>query len=151
MKIEDLAKNAILVAIYVLVISLNPIGFMAIQFRVGEALAVVPFFNRKYVPALIVGGGLANLYSPLGPIDIAVGLLCAIITYTASKYIKNNYINCCVYSITAGILVAAELKYVVQAPFFITVLSVAASTLIITVLATYIINKTNLKKLIENS
>ncbi len=121
MKIEDLAKNAILVAIYVLVISLNPIGFMAIQFRVGEALAVVPFFNRKYVPALIVGGGL------------------------------NNYINCCVYSITAGILVAAELKYIVQAPFFITVLSVAASTLIITVLATYIINKTNLKKLIENS
>ena len=151
MKIEDLAKNAILVAIYVLVISLNRIGFMAIQFRVGEALAVVPFFNRKYVPALIVGGGLANIYSPLGPIDMAVGLLCAIITYTASKYIKNNYINCCVYSITAGILVAAELKYIVKAPFFLTVLSVATSTLIITVLATYIINKTNLKKLIENS
>ena len=58
MKVKDLAKNAILIAVYILAVNINPIGFMAIQFRVAEALSVIPFFNRKFVPALIIGGAL---------------------------------------------------------------------------------------------
>ncbi|KXO16285.1 QueT transporter family protein [Peptoniphilus sp. GNH] len=151
MNIKDLVKNAILIAIYVVVIGVNPIGFGAIQFRIGEALSVIPFFNRKYVPALIIGGALANLYSPLGPIDMVVGAACAIIAYSFSKFIKSPYINSLIFATASGILVAGELSYTGDVPFFLTALSVGGSTLFITLLASYLVEKSNLKKIIKES
>lgn len=47
MEIKDLTKKAILIGIYFILININPIGFGMIQFRIGEAMSVIPFFNRK--------------------------------------------------------------------------------------------------------
>lgn len=151
MKVKDLAKNAILIAVYILAVNINPIGFMAIQFRVAEALSVIPFFNRKFVPALIIGGALANLYSPLGLVDMAVGGVCAIITYIFSKYIENNYINSFIFALASGILVSLELYYTAGTPYFLTVLTVGLPTLVITCLSVYIIEHTNLKDIIKRA
>lgn len=151
MKVENLAKNAILISIYILAVNINPIGFMAIQFRIAEALSAVPFFNRKFVPALIIGGALANLYSPIGLIDMAVGGACAAITYTFSKFIKNNYINSLIFALCSGILVALELFYTAGTPYLLTVLTVGFPTLLIISLAVYIIDHTKLKNIIEKA
>lgn len=155
MNTKVLVKNAIVLALYMLTISLNPYGFLMFQLRPGEALSVLPFFNRKYMPALIVGGVLANITSPLGPIDMVVGGSCAIITYAISKYIKNPYINSGVFSLVSGILVSimlfktGNIDMSLKFPFLISVLSIAGSTLIVTVLATWIIKTTKLKSIIE--
>ncbi len=157
MKTKDLAKNAIVLAFYMLLIGLNPYGFYMFQLRIGEALSVLPFFNRKFVPALILGGALANFASPLGPIDMIVGGSCAIITYALSKFIKNVYLNSLIFSCVSGLLVTLELfktgnlDMTMKLPFLISFVSIAGSTLIVTSIACVIINKTKLKELIKNN
>lgn len=155
MRTKVLVKNAIILALYMITISLNPYGFFMFQLRIGEALSIIPFFNRKFVPALIIGGALANFSSPLGPIDMVVGGSCAIITYAISKFIKNPYINSAIFSLVSGILVSimlfktGNIDMNMKFPFLISVLSVGGSTLIVTEIASYIVEHTNLKKIIE--
>ena len=66
-----------------LTIALSFIGYGPIQFRVAEALCILPFFFPFSVWGLFVGCILANIISPY-PLDIAVGsmatLLAAICT-----------------------------------------------------------------------
>ncbi|MDO5301819.1 MAG: QueT transporter family protein [Tissierellia bacterium] len=128
---KTLTRNAVILALYVLLINVNPVGWGPIQFRIGEMLSVIPFFNRKYIPALVVGGGLANINSPLGLVDIAVGVSCAAITYAITSKVKNPWLGGLIFSAVAGILVAAELLAVYNAPFLLSFLSVGGSQVVI--------------------
>ena len=141
MKANKIASNAILSALYVVLTLVNPIGWGALQLRVSEMLMVIPFFNRKYIYGAIIGVIIANSFSPLGVIDVAVGTLCCIISYTLSKHINNKYINACVYSAVAGALVGLELKIVFRLPLIPSVISVFISTLIITFIGVFIFKK----------
>lgn len=141
MKANKIASNAILSALYVVLTLVNPIGWGALQLRVSEMLMVIPFFNRKYIYGAIIGVIIANSFSPLGVIDVAVGTLCCIISYTLSKHINNKYINACIYSAVAGALVGLELKIVFRLPFIPSVISVFISTLIITFIGVFIFKK----------
>ena len=71
-----------------LTIALSFIGYGPIQFRVAEALCILPFFFPFSVWGLFVGCVLANLFSPY-PLDIAVGsaasLLAALCTMRIGK------------------------------------------------------------------
>lgn len=150
MNVKDLAKNAILMALYIALITFIP-SFSAVQFRIGEALATIPFFNRKFIPAFILGGILANFTSPLGAIDMVVGGTCAIITYSISYFIKNPYVNAFVYSIVSSIIVAAELKIVSNIPMLPTIPTIFLSMIVITLVGVWIIEKTKLKEIIQNA
>lgn len=141
MKANKIASNAILSALYVVLTLVNPIGWGALQLRVSEMLMVIPFFNRKYIYGAIIGVIIANSFSPLGVIDVAVGTLCCIISYTLSKHINNKYINACIYSAVAGALVGLELKIVFRLPFIPSVISVFISTLIITFIGVFTFKK----------
>lgn len=141
MKINKMAGNALLSALYVALTLVNPIGWGALQLRVSEMLMVIPFFNRKYIYGAIIGVIIANSFSPLGTIDVAVGALCCIISYTLSKHINNKYINACIYSAVAGVLVGLELKIVFRMPFIASAISVFISTLIITFIGVFIFKK----------
>lgn len=141
MKINKIASNALLSALYVALTIVNPIGWGALQCRVSEMLMVIPFFNRKYIYGAIIGVIIANSFSPLGAIDVAVGTLCCIISYSLSKHINNNYINACIYSAVAGVLVGFELKIVFRLPFIASAISVFISTLIITFIGVFIFKK----------
>lgn len=141
MKVNKIASNALLAALYVVLTVVNPIGWGALQLRVSEMLMVIPFFNRKYIYGAIIGVIIANSFSPLGVIDVAVGALCCIISYTLSKHIKNKYINACIYSAVAGVLVGLELKIIFKLPFIPSVISVFISTLIITFIGVFIFKK----------
>ena len=44
-----------------------------IQFRISEALTIMPVFTPVAIPGLIIGCILSNLTSTLGPIDVIVG------------------------------------------------------------------------------
>lgn len=67
---------AIIAALYViLTMALAPIAFGMIQFRLSEALTVLPMFTPAAIPGIILGCLLSNLLNPqnLGPIDIFLG------------------------------------------------------------------------------
>ena len=51
------------------------IAYGGIQFRVSEALTILPVFNPAAVPGLIIGCFIGNLGSPFGMVDVLLGTL----------------------------------------------------------------------------
>ncbi|MDR1463692.1 MAG: QueT transporter family protein [Oscillospiraceae bacterium] len=60
-------------------------SFREMQFRVAEVLTLLPVFTSAAIPGLTVGCLVANLVSPLGPLDMLFGpvatLLAALCTW----------------------------------------------------------------------
>ena len=57
-----MAQGAVIAAVYVvLTLAFAPISFGAIQFRISEALCILPFFTVAAVPGVSIGCLLANI------------------------------------------------------------------------------------------
>ena len=83
--VHSLARSAMIAAIYVvLTLLFAPISFGAIQFRVAEALMLLPVLTVDAVPGLFIGCLLANLLGGGVWFDVVLGsiatLLAAICT-----------------------------------------------------------------------
>ena len=80
---RDLARAAVIAAAYAALAWLSHffgLAFGAIQFRLSEALCVLPYRDRRAaVPGLAVGCLLANLLSPYGLLDLVVGTLATLL------------------------------------------------------------------------
>ena len=133
--------NAVLAAVYVATTVINPIGTMAIQLRISEMLAVIPFFNRQYIPGMILGLAIANMFSGLGLIDVVAGVGIAAIAYTISYFVKNIWLNVVQYSLLCGIFVGLMLWLVLGIPFWFNFISILISTLITTSLGAWLFTK----------
>lgn len=94
-KTRLMTESALIAAVYVaLVLLFKPISFGAIQFRIAEALCVLPFFSLSAVPGLAIGCLLGNFFSGAAMPDVIFGtfatLLAAILSYklrTVSKWL----------------------------------------------------------------
>ena len=94
-KTRLITESALISAVYVaLVLLFKPISFGAIQFRIAEALCVLPFFSLSAVPGLALGCLLGNFFSGAAMPDVIFGtfatLLAAILSYklrTVSKWL----------------------------------------------------------------
>ena len=90
-----IAFAGVVAALYAaLTIGLSFIGYGPLQFRVAEALCVLPFFFPFSVWGLFVGCIIANLVSPF-PLDVVVGplatLLAAFCTMFIGKYCHGKF------------------------------------------------------------
>lgn len=94
--VRKLTQAAVIAALYAAVtFATFFMSFGAIQYRVSEALTILPVFTATAVPGLSVGCALANLLgfflgaNPLGWIDALVGtsatLLAAVVTRAIGK------------------------------------------------------------------
>ena len=73
-KIKVITANAIIAALYAAItIACAPLSYSYMQLRFSELLNLLVFFNPYYTIGLTLGCLLANLYSSLGPIDVAIG------------------------------------------------------------------------------
>lgn len=71
---KDLTQAAVVAALYAaLTMALPGPSFGYAQFRVAEALTVLPFLLPATAPGLAVGCLVANLLSPYGVVDILCG------------------------------------------------------------------------------
>ena len=94
-KTRLMTESALIAAVYVaLVLLFKPISFGALQFRIAEALCVLPFFRLSAVPGLALGCLLGNFFSGAAMPDVIFGtfatLLAAILSYelrTVSKWL----------------------------------------------------------------
>jgi len=87
--VRKIAFAGVVAALYAaLTMALSFIGYGPVQFRIAEALCVLPFFYPFSAWGLFIGCILANLISPY-PLDIAVGsaasLLAAVCTMQIGK------------------------------------------------------------------
>ena len=64
-RINYITKTAIIAALYAaLTLTLYPISYGPMQFRISEMLCVLPFFLPEAIPGLFIGYILANLLTP---------------------------------------------------------------------------------------
>ena len=88
-----ITQAAVIAALYVvLVVVFNYISFGPIQFRVAEALTILPYFTPAAIPGLFIGCILANVIGGAVVWDIIFGsiatLIGAVFTYLLRKKSK---------------------------------------------------------------
>lgn len=72
--------SAAIAAIYtVLTMVFAPISFGPVQFRVSEALCILPFFTPAAIPGLFIGCLLSNLLCGAAALDVVFGSLATLI------------------------------------------------------------------------
>lgn len=83
-------QAALIAAIYAtLTILLGSISYGPVQFRIAEALTILPALTPAGIPGLFVGCLVANILGPYGLIDMVLGggatLIAAILSYQLRK------------------------------------------------------------------
>lgn len=85
-----LVQSALIAGIYVAVTYIaNPISYGSVQFRISEALTVLPVLTPAAIPGLTIGCLIANLGSPFGPIDIFCGTLATLLAAICTRMTRN--------------------------------------------------------------
>ncbi len=77
-----ITQGAIIAAAYILLtLPLAQVTFGPLQFRLAEALTVLPLLTPAAIPGLFLGCLLSNAFNPaaLGPIDIVFGSLATLV------------------------------------------------------------------------
>ena len=126
MSIKNMTHNAILAAVYVCLTIVNPAGYGVFQFRTSEILVILPIFKRRFRGGILLGVAIANMFSPLGIIDVFCGVLVQAIFYYAIDYICDNSTftrrgaKYLLFSAGVGVIIGAELAFVYGAPFGLT-------------------------------
>ncbi len=92
------ARAGVIAALYfVLTMAVLPVASGAIQFRVSEALTLLPLVFPEAIPALFAGCILANLVSGCVVYDVIFGsvvtLLAACLTYAAGRVFKKTWLK----------------------------------------------------------
>lgn len=159
LKTRDITQLAIIAALYVAVTAapgLSAFSYGPVQFRVSEILMLLPFFNHKYSWSLIIGCFISNIFS-VTAIDMIVGTLatavaCYLITLVPSKmkWIWTVPVICAVVN---GIIVGAELHFVLKIPFWINAGSVALGEVVVVAIGAaifyFLMKNRNFSKLIN--
>ena len=116
-KIHQLVQGAMIAAIYTaLTVSLAPISFGVIQFRVSEALCVLPFFTPAAVPGLFIDCLLSNFMGMLMGtaviLDVVFGSLATLIGALGSWYLrKHKWMVCLPPIISNMVIIPWVLRY----------------------------------------
>ena len=113
-----IATAAVVAAAYAaLTIALAPISYGALQFRVSEALTVLPFFMPCTIWGLWIGCILANLYT--GTVaDIVFGSLATLLAALCTAWfgkrgntVKNRILGCLMPVVFNALIVGAVLTW----------------------------------------
>ena len=133
--VKLIVVNAMIASVYAaLTLAISPIAYSEIQFRLSEIMVFLAFYNKKYIPGLIIGCIIANLFSPMGLLDVIFGTISTIIVCITMYVIKNRYLAAIIGAIITGLIIGGELWYAYQIPYLINALYVAIGELIVLII-----------------
>ena len=90
-KTRNLVFGALIAAIYVvLTMAFRPISYGPIQFRISEALCVLPFFTPAAIPGVTLGCLISNLLGGAVMMDVIFGSLATLIGAIGSWLLRRN-------------------------------------------------------------
>lgn len=110
---KAIAQAAVIAALYAaLTVFIMPASYGVMQFRISEALTVLPAFTPVAIPGLFIGCVVANLVSPVGMIDVVVGSAATLIAAVCSYLLRDHKILVPLPPVIANaVLVGLELYY----------------------------------------
>ena len=120
---RNLTQGAMIAAIYVvLTVSLAPISYGPLQFRISEALCILPYFTLAAIPGLFIGCLLSNLLGTAALLDVIFGSLATLIGAIGSYALRRNKWLVCFPPILANtIIIPWVLRYAYGSPDLIPV------------------------------
>ena len=119
-KTEYLAKAAVIAAVYVVLTYVSAafgLAYGEVQFRLSEALTILPVFCPAAIPGVTLGCLLSNITSTVNAADMIVGtaatLIASLGTYAARKITIKTYPLLSFLSpiIANGLIVGAEIAF----------------------------------------
>lgn len=129
---KQLAKVGIIAALYVvLTVGLAPLSYGNIQFRISEVLTLFAFIDPFYIPGLVIGCVISNLFSPLGIIDVVVGSFATFLSLYSMTKTKNIFVASLFPVVFNGVLVGLELNYLFGLPLLLTMMQVAIGEFVV--------------------
>ncbi|HOV70051.1 MAG TPA: QueT transporter family protein [Clostridia bacterium] len=136
-KLLYITQAAIIAAVYVLLTVLpvlNAISYGPVQFRLSEALTVLPFIWPAAVPGVALGCLIANMFSPF-PWDMLIGTFATLLAALCTHWIGKRKIKGALYLaalppvIINALIIGAELTVFTHIPFIYNFLSVGVGQL----------------------
>ena len=91
--VKSLCLSAVIAALYAaLTLGFQAISYGAVQFRVSEAMTLLPVLFPEAVPGLAVGCLISNLFNPMGATvyDIVFGTLATLLAAILTRRIKGS-------------------------------------------------------------
>ena len=91
--VRSMCLAAVIAALYAaLTLGFQAISYGAVQFRVSEAMTLLPVLFPEAVPGLAVGCLISNLFNPLGTTvyDVVFGTLATLMAAILTRRIKGS-------------------------------------------------------------
>ena len=116
-KTSFLSRAGIIAAIYaVLTLAIPFIGFGPIQFRISEAMCILPLFFPESVLGLFVGclvsNGIGMAFGMTTPWDIVIGSLATLIAAAITRKIKIDFLAPLPAVLVNAVMVGTMLTFV---------------------------------------
>ena len=117
-----IVRSAVIAALYAaLTLALYPISFGAVQFRVSEALTLLPIVMPEAIPGLFVGCLVSNLLGSATPWDIIFGSLATLIAAILTYATRRNKILAAFWPVLCNtVIVGLVLALTLDLPVFLT-------------------------------
>lgn len=111
--IRELAFCGVLAAVYAVVtMATASFAYGPIQFRITEALCVLPFFAPVTSLGLFIGCLVANLFSTVSVLDIVIGSAATLIGCVWTSKLRNKWLVPLPTVLANGVMVGAMLAAV---------------------------------------
>lgn len=128
LNISGLALSGLIAALYAgLTVLLAPISFSAVQFRVSEALTLLPMISPAAIPGLGLGCLLSNLLAGAPWQDVVFGSLATLLAAVSTRQLRRlPWLAAFMPVLWNGLVVGATLSWLYPPmPFLATAGSVA--------------------------
>ena len=125
--VQQLTLGALVAALYVALTGLfAPISFGAVQFRVAEALTLMPVVTGAAVPGLFVGCALSNVLFGAPWQDVVFGSLATLLAAVCTRMLRRNlWFAALMPVLFNGIIVGLTLTHMYGLPLWATMGTVA--------------------------
>ena len=125
--VKFISVGGVIAALYIALTAMfSPISFGAIQFRVSEALTLLPILSPAAVPGLFIGCLLSNLILGAPWQDVIFGSLASLLAAVLTRiFRRNHWIAAFMPVAMNGFLVGGMLSVVFTLPFWATAATVA--------------------------
>jgi uncharacterized membrane protein len=125
-------QNGFIAAIYVvLTLTLSPIAFEMIQFRLSELVLLIVFYRKDWSVGLMVGTFIANYLGPFGLSDAMVGTMATGLSLLAMTTTHRLWLASLYPTLINGLLIGLLLSLVNETPFWINVSWVALGQFVV--------------------
>ena len=109
---RQMALAGVIAAVYAALTLLLPIPqYGPVQFRVAEAMTLLPFLCPAAIPGLAVGCFLANLLGSPMPVDWVCGTAATLLAALWTARLKNRYLTPLPPVLCNAVIVGAEIAW----------------------------------------